>query len=179
MNPTSNNTLADLLASLSQKPRVFVSYHHAGDQYWYNRFSAIFSNTYDLITDRSLEEPFDSTNTNYLRQVIREKHISGTSATVVLCGVDSWKRKWIDWETQMTLNKEHGLLGIILPSQSANKSPIVPGRIYDNIQSKYAHWVHWTEDAIEFRLALEEARQRSFYTERINNTRIAMSKNLP
>jgi len=175
---SSVNPLADWYASLLQKPRVFVSYYHGGDQYWYNRFSSIFGSSYELITDRSIEEPFDSTNTNYLRQVIREQHISGTSATVVLCGVESWKRKWIDWETQMTLNKEHGLLGIVLPTHPPGNPALVPNRLHDNILSGYAHWIQWTEDGTTFRHALEEARQRSSQKRLINNSRIAMTRNL-
>lgn len=179
MGTSSPNTLANLYASMLQKPRIFVSYHHGGDQHWYNRFSSVFSNSYDLITDRSLEEPFDSTNTNYLRQAIREQHISGTSATVVLCGAESWKRKWIDWEIQMTLNKEHGLLGVIIPTHPVGNPPIVSARLHDNITSGYAHWIHWTEDGPTFRHALEVARQRSSQTKLINNSRTAMSRNLP
>ncbi len=179
MSLPSTDALAGFYTSLLQKPRIFVSYHHGGDQYWYNRFSAIFGNTYDLITDRSLEAPFDSTNNNYLRQAIRERHITGTSATVVLCGVESWKRKWIDWETQMTLNKDHGLLGIVLPTHPLGSPALVPDRLHDNILSGYAHWIHWTNDGSTFRHALEEARQRSSRTKLINNSRPAMIRNLP
>jgi hypothetical protein len=171
--------LANLYASLLQTPRIFVSYHHGGDQYWYNRFSTVFHDAYDLITDRSLEEPFDSTNTSYLRQAVRERHITGTSATVVLCGVESWKRKWIDWETQMTLNKNHGLLGVVLPTHPFGSPALVPDRLHDNILTGYAHWIHWTEDGPTFRHALEEARQRSSQTKLINNSRTAMNRNLP
>lgn len=179
MSMSSTNTLADLYASMLQKPKIFVSYHHGGDQCWYDRFSAVFSTSYNLVTDRSLEEPFDSTNTNYLRQAIREQHITGTSATVVLCGLESWKRKWIDWETQMTLNKEHGLLGVILPTHPVGSPALVPDRLHDNILTGYAHWIHWTEDGATFRYALEEARQRSSRTKLINNSRTVMSRNLP
>jgi hypothetical protein len=45
-------------------------------------------------------------------QRIRDKHITGTSCTIVLCGSLTPWRKYVDWEIKATLDKEHGLIGI-------------------------------------------------------------------
>ena len=98
------------------KPKVFVSYHHECDQAYYDRFAKLFADGYDIITDTSINRIIASDDAPYQQQVIRERHITGSSITVVLCGAESRKRRWIDWEIDMTLNKRHALLGIGLPT---------------------------------------------------------------
>jgi hypothetical protein len=71
-----------------------------------------------VITDTSIDRRIGSDDVDYHQQVIREQHITGSSVTVVLCGAETWKRRWVDWEIQMTLNKRHALLGICLPEKS-------------------------------------------------------------
>ena len=76
------------------KPKVFVSYNHGGDQWYYDRFTELFADGYDIITDTSIERLIDSDDVNYQQQVIREQHITGSSITIVLCGAETWKRRW-------------------------------------------------------------------------------------
>ncbi len=40
--------------------KVFVSYHHRNDQQYYDSFSKLFHESYDLIADNSLERAMDS-----------------------------------------------------------------------------------------------------------------------
>lgn len=164
------------------KPRIFVSYYHDEDQAWADRLSTLFHDTFNVVTDRSLESPVDSDANDYIRRFIREQNITGTSVTVVLCGPNTWKRKWVDWEIQMTLNKEHGLLGVVLPKQRPTifqPNYLVPDRLFANVQSSYAHWIHWTEDPLVFLTAVNEAKRRSEWTALIRNGEPAMSRNLP
>src|SRR5690349_7530115 len=98
------------------KRKVFVSYHHGGDQAYYEAFSKAFCDTYDVITDNSLERELDSENVDYVMRRIRENYISGSSCTIVLVGKDTWGRKYVDWEINATLEKEHGLIGVLLPT---------------------------------------------------------------
>lgn len=162
------------------KPRVFVSYHHENDQWDYDKFSKLFSDTYDIITDTSVDRNIESEDTEYQMRRIREDYIKGSSITIVLCGKESYKRKFIDWEICATLNKEHGLLGIILPDNKADTDGkyIVPGRLHDNIQSGYAHWIHWTENPTELVTAIQWARELSKKTTLIKNSRDTMKRNL-
>lgn len=130
---------------LAVKPKIFVSYQHRGDQAYYDAFSQMFHDTYDVITDNSLERQIDSDNVDYVMRQIRENYITGSSCTIVLVGAATWGRKYVDWEIKATLDKSHGLVGVQLPTLQANQngSVIVPGRLYDNIQSGYAIWVSW------------------------------------
>lgn len=127
------------------KPRVFVSYHHRGDQKYYDAFSKTFCDAYDIITDNSLEREVDSDDVDYVMRRIRENFITGSSCTIVLVGADTWGRKYVDWEIKATLDKEHGLIGVQLPTLIAgsNGTVSVPDRLNDNIRSKFALWITW------------------------------------
>lgn len=127
------------------KRKVFVSYHHGGDQAYYDAFSRGFCDLYDVIADNSLERQIDSDNAEYVTRRIREDYITGSSCTIVLVGRDTWRRKYVDWEIKATLDKSHGLIGVQLPSLPihADGSITVPRRLSDNIDSGYALWVLW------------------------------------
>lgn len=122
------------------KRKVFISYHHGGDQAYYDEFSETFADTHDAIFDNSLERRIDSDNVDYVIQRILDKFITGTSCTIILCGGETPWRKYVDWEIKATLNKEHGLIGVILPTNSPDASGnfTVPDRLHDNIQSGFA-----------------------------------------
>lgn len=127
------------------KRKIFISYHHGGDQTYYDGFSSVFGGIYDVIYDNSLERKVDSEDTTYVMRRIREHYVTGSSCTVVLVGRDTWGRKYVDWEILATLEKQHGLIGMLLPTAPVNASnkATVPERLYDNIASGYALWVTW------------------------------------
>lgn len=136
-----------LLAALMKPTRrkVFVSYHHGGDQAYYDEFSRYFHDQYEAIRDNSLERLIQSDNTEYVMQQIRDKYITGTSCTIILIGAQSHQRKYLDWEIKATLDKCHGLIGIVLPTHVKNPAGeiVVPDRFLDNHKSGYAVWSHW------------------------------------
>lgn len=129
------------------KRKVFVSYYHGGDQGYYDLFTRAFCDTYEVITDNSLERRIDSPNVDYVMRRIRENYIAGSSCTIVLVGRDTWGRKYVDWEIKATLEKEHGLIGVRLPTAPVTPqgTVTVPDRLYDNITSGYALWVTWEQ----------------------------------
>jgi len=175
-----NDFYLKALLGITEKPKVFISYQHSNDQYWYNQFSYIFSDIYDLLSDNSLQRKYDSEETDYIDRSIRENNITGSSVTIVLCGKETWKRKYVDWEIYATLYKKHALLGIILPTllPNINNKYIVTGRLHDNISSAYAHWILWTNDPKEISIAIATAKQYARFTSNINNTREKMKRNL-
>ena len=98
-----------------------------------------------LITDNSLERRIASADHGYIMRRIREHHLHGSSCTVVLCGIDTWRRKYVDWEIQASLDQHMGLVGVWLPTLplSPNNGTVKPARLQDNIDSGYAVWVSW------------------------------------
>lgn len=138
---------SDLRIQAAVKRKVFVSYHHGGDQAYYNAFSQAFHDTYDVITDKSLERQVDSDDVEYVMRRIRENYVRGSSCTIVLVGRDTHERKYVDWEIKATLDVQHGLIGVRLPSAPTNAQgqAIVPGRLHDNIERGYALWLSWAD----------------------------------
>ncbi|MGH8510260.1 MAG: TIR domain-containing protein [Gammaproteobacteria bacterium] len=131
------------LGGMLQRPvkrKVFVSYHHQGDQRYYNEFSRFFSDTFDVFYDKSLDRTYESDNTDYVRWQIRQNDITGSSCTIVLCGAATHQRKYVDWEIKATLDKKHGLIGVWLPSLplAPNGGTQKPDRLQDNIDFGYA-----------------------------------------
>jgi hypothetical protein len=162
-----------------EKPVVFVSYHHGGDQGYYNRFARVFADTYRIIRDNSLRKEISSDDAEYIMRRIREFDLTGTSCTIVLCGRETPLRKFVDWEIKATLDKQHGLLGINIPT---NSNKVVPYRFFDNYKSRYAVWLTWEQlfpnqrpNVAALRAAIEDANAKS--KELIDNTRLLMCRN--
>jgi hypothetical protein len=147
------------------KPRVFVSYHHAQDQRYYDELSSNMNNPYTFCQDNSLDRMINSNSADYIIRKIREEYITGTSCTIILCGAETPLRKYVDWEIDATLQKQHALLGVKLPMLIVeNDGCFKPARLQDNIDSKYAHWVWWeniVNNPSALDAAVNEARNRS------------------
>jgi hypothetical protein len=152
-NPYAANSL---FAALFAKRKIFVSYHHRNDQPYYDVLTKTFAETYEVIQDTSLERMIDSEDHDYVLQRIREKYITGSSCTIVLCGPETPWRKYVDWEIKATLDKEHGLIGVNLPHnpRDAAGRVCVPDRLNDNIISGYATWTGW-EQLVQHSAALK------------------------
>ena len=165
---------------LTAKPKVFVSYHHERDQAYYDHFAKSFADGYDIVTDTSIDRIIASDDAVYQQQVIREQHITGSSITIVLCGAESWKRRWIDWEIHMTLNKRHAIIGICLPTnpRNADGKVTVPNRLHVNIVTGYAHFIHWTEDPQLLRAAIDGSLERARQTSKIDKSAPRMERSL-
>jgi hypothetical protein len=136
-----------ILKALTEKPKVFVSYHHGGDRRYYDEFRRIFSDSYDVCHDNSVDREIDSDDSDYVIRRIREQHLTGTSCTIVLCGIQTRWRKFVDWEIKATLDKQHGLVGINLPTNPRDTLGRVhkPDRLQDNIDSGFALWLEWRD----------------------------------
>ena len=146
-------------ASSQLRHKVFVSYHHANDQAYRDRFERLFAGIYDIMVSRSVQIGDINTylNTETLRQKIREEYLSDSTVTVVLVGSDTWRRKHVDWEISASIrhtqrSPRSGLVGIILPTYP-RPSPTeyyihtIPPRLYDNIQCGFAKIYDWSENA--------------------------------
>lgn len=145
---------------IQTKRKVFVSYHHDADQGYYDEFSKFFHDQYEVLHDNSLDRHVDSDDPEYVMRRIRENHIKGTSCTIVLCGLNTPMRKYVDWEIKATLDMEHGLVGVLLPTNpiSSNGGSSKPDRLQDNVDSGYAVWTNWNSLTVdEFAKAINTA----------------------
>lgn len=139
------------------KRRVFVSYHHRGNQKAVDEFREHFANELEVFTDSSLERAANSQNVDYLTQVCREA-IQGTSVTIVMVGRQTGGRRFVDWEIHYTLRRENGLLGIIVPGL-ASDAALSPPRLEDNRPkgSGYAKLYSYPSSASSLRAMIDEA----------------------
>jgi len=135
------------MSYISNRPvrrKVFVSYHHHNDQVYYDSFSSVFHDGYELISDNSLERAVDSSSFDYIMRRIRETRLHGSSCTIVLCGAETPRRRYVDWEIHASLDQQMGLVGIGLPTITwEGQATWKPDRLQDNINSGYASWTLW------------------------------------
>lgn len=151
---------------------MFVSYHHANDQFYRGLFEQLFSNYYRIFVSRSVQigdlDPTLTTET--LRQKIRDEYLRDTTVTVVLIGSETWKRKHVDWEISSSirrtlLSSRSGLLGIHLPyhpncGKPAYDPGIVPPRLADNQRCGFARIYSWNTDPSVVAQWIQEAFDR-------------------
>lgn len=161
--------------------KVFISYHHRRDQGCFDRFTQLFAEHYEIFYDNSLDGRVRSDDPEYAKRAIPEEHGVGSSITIVLCGAETWKRKYVDWEIHSTLHREHAPLGIALPTaaRGGRGGIVVADRLHENIQSRFAYWLSsWTSDPVALHSAIEAAIYLSRDTPKIRNDRPKMERNL-
>lgn len=139
------------------KRKVFIGYHHRGDQKAVEEFCERFSDELEVFTDSSLKRAAESEDLDYLTQVCRDA-IKNTSVTIVMVGKQTGGRKFVDWEIHYTLRRKHGLLGITVP-ELTSKEVWVPNRLNDNrpSESGYAKWYKYPSSASRLKTMIDEA----------------------
>ena len=154
--------------------KVFISYHHANDQYYRDYFDTIFSSVYNIIVSKSVQIGDIDSNlkADTVRQKIRDEYLRDSTVTVVLIGTDTWKRKHVDWEIgasirRTSFNPRSGLLGIILPSyQRPYNRPkgydpyTIPPRLYYNVNNGFAKIYDWSNNPTIVQSWIHEAFER-------------------
>lgn len=152
--------------------KVFVSYHHANDQFYRNLFEEMFANTYGIMVSKSVQigDIDADLATDTIRQKVRDEYLRDSTVTVVLIGSQTWQRKHVDWEIGSSIrntqyNPRSGLLGIVLPtyprSDVSKYDPYtIPPRLYKNVQCKFAKIYNWSVSPIDVQSWIHEAYER-------------------
>lgn len=106
----------------NQKHKVFISYHHANDQ-WYKEELLRLNRIYDIFIDGSVDtgDISDTLSTDTIRQIIRDSYLADSTVTILLVGTETKNRKHIDWELKSSMingrvNRKSGILAINLPT---------------------------------------------------------------
>ena len=104
--------------------KVFVSYHHRNDQQY--KEALVGMATGHVFLDRSVHsgEIDERLPDQRIRRIIRDRHLRDSTVTIVLVGVETARRKHVDWEIYSsmfdgTVNKRSGILAISLPGTSS------------------------------------------------------------
>jgi hypothetical protein len=172
---------------MSNRHKVFVSYHHALDEAYKTKFER-FGSIFDVLVPGSVNDGDIDSNlpAEMIRQKIRDEYLRDTSVTVVLIGAETWQRKHIDWEIgssirQTAYNARSGLLGILLPTYSrtdpSKYNPhTIPPRLYDNIKCEFATIYNWSENPTTVQDWIHDAYVRKS-TKQPDNSRESFGKN--
>lgn len=102
--------------------KVFISYHHANDQWAKDRLVELNSQ-YDLFIDCSVDtgDIPDDWDDQKIRTEIRDNYLQDSTVTILLVGTETKYRKHVDWELFSSMfdgaiNKRSGIVVIMLPS---------------------------------------------------------------
>ena len=142
--------------------KVFISYHHDGEQDYKNRLVQALDSKF---VDKSVSKgdihderlPLDE-----IRRRIRDDHISDATVIIVLIGPCTWQRKHVDWEISASIierpsNPRCGLLGLLLPTHpdyrkdAQDRNPrLIPPRLARNIEGNnpFAIIYDWPKNGI-------------------------------
>ncbi|MFW2078527.1 TIR domain-containing protein [Acinetobacter sp. ULE_I010] len=104
------------------KHNVFISYHHANDQF-YKDYLESFNNVHNIFINKSvsIDDIDENLPADTIREIIRDNYLRDTSVLILLVGVETKNRKHVDWEIYSSMrnsakNRKSGILVINLPS---------------------------------------------------------------
>ncbi|MCY3629773.1 MAG: TIR domain-containing protein [Bacteroidetes bacterium] len=134
--------------------KVFISYHHENDQFYKDSLVQM-SRQFGIFIDQSVDTGHinDSLPSERIRQIIRDKYLRDSTVTIVLVGLETKRRKHVDWEIYSSMfdgivNKKSGILVINLPGISDHYFiapreqekrilyPDVPAQAWEWVQSR-------------------------------------------
>ena len=174
---------------MNNRHRVFVSYYHAEDQCYRERFERLFSDLYDIYVSESVEmgDIDPALNTETIRQKIRNDYLRDSTVTIVLVGGHTWQRKFVDWEIGSSLrhteyNPRSGLLGILLPTypgyvNNTYDPHTISPRLHDNIERGFAKIYSWSEDPDTVQARIHAAFKRRHENPPPDNSRLSFKNN--
>lgn len=151
---------------MTQRHKVFLSYHHGLDVAAKNSFVASFGHAFVDHSVRPGDISEDVATETVLRK-IREDYLADATVTVVLIGERTWTRRFVDWEIGASIrhtknNSRMGLLGVLLPSYP-RPSPgkydkcTIPARLSDNVDCGYAEVYSYPSTADELKTWVHRA----------------------
>lgn len=144
--------------------RVFFSFHYDRDVFRANQVrncNVVVGADVAGFFDHSEYEDAKKTGDDAIKRMI-DRHLSGTTVTVVLIGPETANRPWVKYEIQQSLAQKNGLLGIYIHHlqdhirQTAYQG-MLPALPLGTTFPTYA----WDADCRRFADAIEAAGKRS------------------
>ena len=101
--------------------KVFISYHHANDQ-WYKDNLVSMGKYQKIFIDQSVDtgDISDNLSDPAIREKIRDEYLRDSTVTIVLVGQETKRRKHVDWEVYSSMidgkiNKKSGISPLTYP----------------------------------------------------------------
>lgn len=126
------------------KRRIFISFDHA-DTLQVNGFLGLrqILDNFEFYNHK-LDHRINSSDTEYVRRVIREEYIRPASVTVVLIGNTTAESPWVRWEIEESIRQGKGLLGIRLKETWGPVPQGIPANAVGGWEpDKFASWIEW------------------------------------
>ena len=139
-----------------QRHKVFISYHHGKDSYYkeqlikmaeYNYAAGLWQSIFDDYSVATGEIDDEGKTDEQVRKIIRDEYIDNAKVLILLCGENTKKRKFVDWELHAAMyhNNDRPRLGILvinLPSiknlQNVRKGRDFEGQLISDNASWYS-----------------------------------------
>ena len=130
--------------------KVFISYHHANDQ-WAKDALIAWNDAHQIFEDRSVDtgDISDDLPDDAIRIKIRDEYLRDSTVTILLVGTETEKRKHIDWELYSSMrdslkNKKSGILVVLLPSVCGGKQHlcVAHGDAEKALYPTVSNWTH-------------------------------------
>ncbi len=125
------------------KHKVFISYHHKGDQLYKEALLEV-NKILNIFIDASVDtgDIGEDLDDDTIRQKIRDEYLKDSTVTIVLVGLETKYRKHIDWEIYSSMyngkiNKQSGVLVINLPDTGCTHYTAAHGK--DEKKNIYPH----------------------------------------
>lgn len=134
-----------------KKHKVFISYYHKDDQCYKDKLLEL-NKEYNIFDNYSVPENDVDDNgktRESIRKIVRDKYIKDATVLVLLCGKNTRRRKFIDWELHAAMyhtkkNPKMGILVINLPTiEQCEHASDENDKIL--IDDNCANWVSLTE----------------------------------
>lgn len=136
------------------KHRVFISYHHANDQ-WYKNELIQWNGWFNLFEDYSVHvgDIDDSNMTDeQIRTYIRDNYLRQSTVTILLVGTETRFRKHVDWELYSSMhntenNPKSGIIVVMLPSTGCTHCYAGHEGEKETVCTNYSNWRPVTSEA--------------------------------
>lgn len=127
--------------------KVFISYHHANDQ-WYKEELLRLNQQHQIFIDGSVDtgDIDDDLPDETIRRKIRDEYLTDTTVTILLVGAETQYRKHIDWELYSSMfdgsvNKKSGIVVINLPTANSTYFTAAHPSEKDVVYPECSSWV--------------------------------------
>jgi len=132
---------------------VFISYHHANDQYFKDYLLDI-NKLHKIFLDGSVDtgDIDENLTDERIREKIRDEYLASTTVTILLVGAETKKRKHVDWEIYSSMfdgikNKKSGILVVNLPTINCTTFTAVHANEKEVLYPNVTQWTSITDRA--------------------------------
>lgn len=139
--------------------RVFISYHHANDQWAKNRLDEvnIIGGIFEDVSVNSGDIDDTYMTDEQIRVKVRDDYLKDSSVTIVLIGTETRLRKHVDWELYSSMrdspkNKKSGIILVPLPSANITSFKAAHGDYEKStVFPDSTSWASWSRQEHEAR----------------------------